>query len=269
MGYKLVALDIDGTIRNAERAPSDRTRSAVARVQRSGAAVTLATGRMFNAALEATKGLVITAPIITFQGAHIADAETGEVLWHRPLTPDMALEALDALDAWPGEVLAYHGDRVYANKHTDWVEGYKQRQQGRVDVVDDLRPIAAEELTRLVAVGEEEQVRGLSGRLSASFDSRLNIIHSLPQFCEILHPESGKQRALAWLCEHLGVPQDQTVAFANGYEDAEMVRWAGLGVAVEDGVPEVLEAADRVAPPLERDGVAQVLEELVDRGLVG
>ena len=269
MIYKLIVLDVDGTIRNSERPPSDRTRKAIARVQDAGATVTLATGRMFHSALEATDGLNITAPIISFQGAHIADATTEEVLWHRPLTAAMALEALEALRTWQGEILAYHGDRVYANRLSPWVEGYKQRQGGRVDVTDDLAAVASKEPTRLVAVGDEGEIDRLSQSLRGSFDSRLHIIRSLPQLCEILHPQSGKQKALAWLCRHLGVRQDQTAAFANGHEDIEMLRWAGLGVAIGDAAAEVQEAADLVAPTLEEDGVAQVLEDILHRGQVG
>ena len=269
MGYKLIALDIDGTIRSTDHDVSDRTRTAVTRVQDSGATVTLATGRMFHSALDAAAGLKISAPIISFQGAHIADSKTGEVLWHRPLTPAMARQALDALSTWSGEILAYHGDRVYANRLSPWVEAYNERQLGRVQVIDDIGTLVPKEPTRLVAVGEDDEVDRLSVSLSATFDSRLNIIRSLPRLCEILHPETGKHRALARLCRHLGVPQRETVVFANGHEDARMVRWAGLGVAVGDADSEVLEVADRVAPPMQEDGVAQVLEDLLEKGLVG
>ena len=105
--------------------------------------------------------------------------------------------------------------------------------------------------------------------MKALFDSRLHITRSLPHFCEILHPEGGKHKALEWLCVHLGIRQDETVAFGNGYNDVDMLRWSGLGVAIGGAVPEVLEVADMVAPPLEEDGAAQVLEDLLRRGLIG
>ena len=269
MRYRLVALDIDGTIRSLERSPSDRTRKAIDAAQESGAVVTLATGRMFRSALAATAELDITAPVVTFQGAHVADPTTGEVLWHRPLSPAMALDALDALDGWEREIVAYHDDQVYVNMLTRWVEGYEERNQGRVHVVDSLRSLASKELTRLVVVGEERDVCRLETELATAFDSRLHITRSLPHFCEILHPEAGKHRALDWLCRRLGIAQHQTVAFGNGYNDVHMLRWAGLGVAVDGAVSEVLDVADRVAPPMEDDGVAQVLEDLLEQGLLG
>ena len=269
MGYRLVALDIDGTIRSNEYPLSDRTRRAVDEVREAGAEVTLATGRIFSSAVRSSADLEIRTPIASFQGAHIADPVTGEVLWHRPLTAAMALDAFDALDEWEMQVMAYLGHEVYVDHHTPWSLGYGKRNGVRVNVVDDLKEIAAEELTRLVVVGEDADIERLEISLKEQFDSRLHITRSLPQFCEILHPASGKDKALEWLCGYFGIDQSETVAFGNGYNDVHMLRWAGLGVAISGAVREVLEVADRVAPSIEDDGAAQVLEELLADGLIG
>ena len=269
MGYKMIALDIDGTIRSEEHPLSDRTRSTIARVMEAGAIVTLATGRMFRSALRATPELGISAPIASFQGAHIADPNTGEVLWHRPLTTDMARAALDAVRSWGMQVVAYYGEEVYVSEMTPWAEAYGKRGEVKVNLVEDLREFASRELTRLLIVGGEDNIRALESELKSKFNSRLYVTRSLPSFCEILHPSSGKDKALAWLCEHTGVRQDETIAFGNGYNDVQMLQWAGVGVAVSGAVEEVLEVADRVAPPLEEDGAAQVLDVLLRQGLIG
>ena len=267
--YKLVALDVDGTIRTIERSPSERTRRAIDAVRAAGAAVTLATGRIFASAASAAAELGIVTPIVTFQGAVIAEPESGDVLWRRTLTAEMANAALDALNEWPTEVAAYLGNNVYVNMNTPWADGYAERNPGLVHVVDDLREMAEMSLCRLVAVGDEDDVARLHSDLMAIFDSTLHITRSLPRFCEILHPEGGKHKALGWLSSHLGVEREETIAFGNGYNDVHMLEWAGLGVAVDGAVDEVLEVADRVAPALEEDGVAQVLEELLATGQIG
>ena len=269
MGYRLVALDIDGTIRSNEYPLSDRTRRAIDSVREAGADVTLATGRIFSSAVQSSADLEIRTPIASFQGAHIADPVTGEVLWHRPLTTGMAWEAFDALDEWKMQVLAYLGHEVYVDHHTPWSQGYGERNNVRVNLVGDLRAVAVEELTRLVVVGEDDDIKRLESSLKAQFDSRLHITRSLPQFCEILHPDSGKDKALEWLCGYFGIDQSETVAFGNGYNDVHMLQWAGLGVAIAGSVPEVLDVADRIAPSIENDGAAQVLEELLADGLIG
>lgn len=270
MGYRLIALDIDGTIRSQEHPLSERTREAVARVRQAGAIITLATGRIFNSAAKSSSDLDITNPIATSQGAHIADPVTGDLLWHRPLTVDMTLAALDALaDTSSMEIVAYHKNQVYVSELTDWAAAYGQRNDVDVEVVGDLRDVAESDLTRLVVVGDDDGIRDLEADLIAKFDSSLHITRSLPHFCEILHPQGGKDKAMEWLCDYHGIGYDQTIAFGNGYNDVRMLEWASLGVAIGGAVPEALAVADMVSPPMEEDGVAYVLEDLLDKGLIG
>ena len=92
---------------------------------------------------------------------------------------------------------------------------------------------------------------------------------SLPTLCEILHPDGGKRSGLQWLADHLGIRREQTVACGNSYEDVEMLRWAGFGVASYEAVPQAKQAADVVARPIEEDGVAIVIEDLLERGELG
>ena len=105
--------------------------------------------------------------------------------------------------------------------------------------------------------------------MTAAFDSTLHVTRSLPNFCEILHPDAGKDKALSWLCDFLGLQSTESVAFGNGYNDVQMLTWAGLGVAVGDAVPEVLEVADLVAPVFKEDGAARVLKQLLVEGRFG
>ncbi|MCH8206662.1 MAG: HAD family phosphatase [Chloroflexi bacterium] len=269
MSYRLVALDIDGTIRSPEYPLSDRTRKTLSLVMDAGAYVTIATGRMFRSAVEATKDLDLRSPIASFQGAHVADPATGEVLWHRPLEPSMAREALDAVAPWGLDVMAYHSDQVYIREMTPGLKAYGERNRVIVNAVGDLSALAEKGLTRLVVEGGEDEIERLERSLKERFDSTLYVTRSLPRFCEILHPEGGKDKALGWLCDYLGVGQEDTIAFGNGYNDVQMLQWAALGVAVAGAVPQVIEVADRTAPPIEEDGVAHVLEQLLDQGLIG
>ena len=273
MSYKLIALDIDGTIRTIDTPISDRTRRAVAAVRAAGAIVTLATGRIFGSAARNSAELAIDAPIASAQGAYIANPVSGEILRHRPLAQPMMRQALDALDRQPIArdmlFVAYHSDAIYVNRIDDWATAYGQRNNIAVHAVPDLRHVAHLGMTRLVVVGEDAPIQSLESNLNARLNSRLLVTRSLPHFCEILHPEGGKDSALAWMCAHFGIQQSQTIAFGNGYNDVQMLAWAGLGVAVGDAVPEALAVADRIAPPLEEHGVARILEDLLHKGLIG
>ena len=269
MGYRLIALDVDGTIRDTEYPISDRTRQAIARAIDTGAMVTLATGRMLASALPFSKQLGLSSPIVSYQGALVSAIADSRTLWHRPLTEDMVRQALAALSSYPLQVMMYMGGEVFVSHMTPWVRRYADRNTVKIHAVKSLTNIAAGEPTRLVVVGEEDEITHVSLDLKALFNTSLYITRSLPIFCEILHPLGGKANALAWLCKWAEISPQDTLAFGNGPNDIDMIQWANLGVAMEGSPPEVLEIADRMAPPADEDGAAQVLEDLLDQGLIG
>ena len=269
MPYKLIALDVDGTIRSHDRPTSERTRRTIESVKSAGAIVTIATGRSYKSGASAASDVNLTAPIVTFQGAHVADPRTGKVLWHVPLTCDMTTTALEALSVWENiQVAGYLGDEIFVTELTDWARAYGERTGVGVRVVD-FDEFTTKSMSRIVAHGDEDDVGRLERALKDRFDGDMYVTRSLPYFCEILNPRGGKEKALEWLCAHLGVSRDETVAFGNGYNDVHMLEWARMSVAVGDAVEEVLEIVDVVAPPMEEDGVAQVLDEMLEKGLIG
>ncbi len=269
MGYKLIALDVDGTIRSHDRPTSERTRRTIQNVRDAGGIVTIATGRSYKSGASAASDVNLTAPIVTFQGAHVADPATGKVLWHVPLTSDMTAATLDALAGWDGvQAVGYLGDEIFVTELTEWARAYGERTGVGVRVVDS-DEFTSRSMSRIVVHGEDEIIERLESSLKDRFNGDMYVTRSLPYFCEILHPSGGKDKALEWLCGHLGVSPDHTIAFGNGYNDVQMLEWARMSVAVGDAVEEVLEIADLVAPPMEEDGVAQVLDDLLERGLIG
>ena len=266
--FRLIALDVDGTIRDRDRHISERTRSAIERARENGAYVTLATGRTFLSALSASTDLGLTCPLITFQGAHVAQPD-GEVLWHTPLTSEMTSAALDALTGRSEfDVMAYFGNDVLVMEPSDWTIDYGERNSIPIHVVHQNK-IETGPMTRLVVRGDDDAIESLEVELKARFDGALYVTRSLSYFCEILHPDAGKDKAIEWLCEYLDVSPLDTLAFGNGYNDIQMLSEAGLGVAVDGAVSQAIAVADFVAPSMEEDGVARVLEYLLDGGYVG
>ena len=275
MVYRLIALDVDGTIRSGSNPIAARTRNAIDAARDAGAVVTLATGRAYRSAIVNSAALDIEAPIATSQGAYIADPVSGEVFRHCPLTGDMALGALNTLEeridptSSGTQVVAYYPGIMYVDRMSEWAESYGERTEIEVKLVSDLREVADEGITRIVAVGDDADIEALERDIKPQLSMNVLVMRSLPYFCEILHPRGGKEDALGWMCERFGIARSETVAFGNGYNDVQMLQWAGLGIAVGDAVPEALAAADRVAPPFEEHGVAHLLEELLDKGLIG
>jgi hypothetical protein len=96
------------------------------------------------------------------------------------------------------------------------------------------------------------------------FDGRLYISKSLPYFLEFAAPGVTKGAGLEFLAQRMGFTRAETVAFGDGENDVELLQWAGYGVAVENAHARVKSVADWVCPSAEEEGVAGVLEALLD-----
>ena len=172
------------------------------------------------------------------------------------------------LSTWKHEIIAYHNDDIYANIHTPWVEEYSGRNHRNITIVNDFSTLVSKKLIRLVAIGNKHEISSLEQYIKKEFENELRCTRSLENFCEIIHPDSGKDNALAWLSNHFGIPQHETIAFGNGYDDVQMICWAGLGIAVMDGVKDIIKKSNKIAEPMRKDGVAKILEDLINRGMI-
>ena len=170
--------------------------------------------------------------------------------------------ALDYLEKQCIEKVAYSDDQVYVEEMTDWAHAYGLRSGVKIIEVDDLRSVQ-ENVFRILAVGEVEEIKRIEQEMKNRFSDSLYATRSLPHFCEILNRDAGKDKALQWLCEFHGIDSTAVVSFGNGFNDVEMLKWSGLGVAIEEGEAPALEAANDIALPVNKDGVGRYLEQLI------
>jgi Cof subfamily protein (haloacid dehalogenase superfamily) len=267
-GYRVVVLDIDGTIVGSDLMLSTRLRTAVDAAQATGATVMIATGRILGSALGFARELKTNGPLVCYQGAVTADPSTGEVRRHARMDGALAGEALGLLDGGSGHLSMLLNDQIYVAESSDWAVGYAQRMEQELRVVDSLIDVSDGGPTLILAVDDPEATGARAERLTQHFGDRALVTHSLPHFCEVASPDAGKLKALEVVLAGLGATPEQVVAFGDGVGDAEMLGWAGLGVAVGDAHPIALKSADTLIPGPDADGVAQALEELLDRNLL-
>lgn len=260
--YKLVATDLDGTLFGRDLAISHRVRQAVQRVHDAGVPFVMATGRMFRSALPYARECQVTTPLITYQGALIRDHRTMQDLWHRTIPVDLASEALDALAGTGLHVNLYVDDELLIDRHTPQSELYCQVSRVEPRLVESLHGALAAEPTKIVAIGEPDEIDRWLPLLQERFRDRLYVTKSIPLFLEIANPRIKKSVALAHVAGLLGIRPEEVLAFGDGMNDLDMIEWAGCGVAMANGPEALKQVADRVTAHVKEDGVARVLEEL-------
>ena len=219
---------------------------------------------MFRSALPYAREAGIHDPLVCYQGAVVADPDTGEFLRHVPIPLELARETIAAVEAEGFPLNVYVDDELYVVRETAESEAYARFQKLAVHPVGDLLAWLDKPPTKLVSVGDPLELDDLEVRMKERFDGRLYISKSLPHFLEFAHPDVTKGSGLEFLAGLLGFTRAETVAFGDGENDVELLEWAGYAVAVANAHPKVLAVADYVCPSVEEEGVAQVIEAYLD-----
>jgi Cof subfamily protein (haloacid dehalogenase superfamily) len=255
---RLIALDLDGTIIGDEQRFSSRLLRAVAEAQRRGIAVTLATGRSPISTRPFAQELDIHVPLICYQGGLIAEPD-GRVLHRVALDRTLAAQAIALAESRGWHVNLYQDGLLYLTEFRHPLTFYEALLNPAAQCVPDLLPLLDHDPDKIIMVAEDNGDEIRAG-LQERFDGQMQIVRSHELFIEANPPGVDKGRGLAWLAAHLGVPQSQVMAVGDQDNDAPMIAWAGLGVAMGNASAACKSVADWVAPPLSEDGAAVAIE---------
>jgi Cof subfamily protein (haloacid dehalogenase superfamily) len=241
----------------------DRTRDALLAAQDAGIRVVIVTGRMFQSVRRYMVAAGLGGLVVCYQGAVVADVETGEFLRHVPIPLDLARETIAAVEAEGFPLNCYVGDELYVARKTPESESYAGFQHLEIHEVGSLLDWLAEPPTKLVVVGEPHLLDDLGVRMRARFGEQMFIAKSLPFFLEFANPAVSKGTGLGFVAEREGFTREATIGFGDGENDIELLEWAGYGVAVANGDEKLKAIADWICPSVDEEGVAQVIEALL------
>ena len=225
--------------------------------------VIVVTGRMVKSVRQALEPSGVTAPVIAYQGAVVAD-EHGRWLRHEPIPVDLAREIVAALDDEGHSPNVYVDDELYVASDTEEARAYASLNRIDFHVVGPLLDWRDEPPTKLVCVGDPAVLDALEPRMKARFGERAHIAKSLPHFLEFARAGVTKGAGMDFLAAHLGFTKAEKIEFGDGENDLELVEWPGYGIAVENAHERVKAIARWICPSAEQEGVAQVLEALLD-----
>ena len=268
MTYRLLALDIDGTLqdRQTDTPLTERTKQAVARVLETGAGVTLATGRMYNSSLPFSRALGITLPIICYQGALTSNPVTQEIVRETPIPLHLAHRLIRLLEDRGLNPYVFVRDHFYVREMTETVRQYEEVLKIEADPVADLVRNVQAPPTKIVVTGDAGPISDVTAVVDAHFNGALAAMHTYDHLCEIGHPDGSKGAALGHLSSSLGVKREEVVAVGDSPNDIDMIEWAGLGVAMGNASEKVKSSADLVTQPASEQGLALLLETLLSEG---
>ena len=261
--YKLVAIDIDDTLITDDLQITPGTKAAIRKATEQGVHVTLATGRMFASAKKIAKQLELNVPIITYQGSLIKTSLDEQVLYERHVPKDAVAAIIQYCEANRLHFQAYHNDQLFAKSVNQKLLDYCALSEVPYIIEPDLSKLADLPLTKLIIIEDPQKLDSITAELEKLLAGRVHMTKSKPNFLEFLHPEGTKGQALKVLAEQFDCPLEQTVAIGDSWNDIDFVQTAGLGVAMENAVPALKEAADYVTRSNNEEGVKHVFEKYI------
>jgi hypothetical protein len=259
----VVAADLDGTLLplllDGTQELTALTIAVTRLLTQLGIATILVTGRMFHSAARYARNLDLDGPVAAYQGALIREVATGRLLHHDPVPLVLTREILGYLEPYGCPVNLYVRDRLCVARRTEEVERYERLSGMQANVVGRLIDYIREPSTKIGVGGDPQMLDDLLVRLRTDFAGRLIALKTWPFFLEIASPTATKARALQILGRRLGFAAGDVLAFGDSYNDADMLAWAGTGVAMKGAPPEVVAAADLTCGSVEEDGFARYL----------
>ena len=256
----LVALDLDGTLLTSDKRVGPRARASILRLTQRGVTVVLCTGRPPRSAARFAAELALPHPFVCYNGAAVYDPGSGAVSVRHVLDAPAALEVLERLRGAAPGVLA--GLETPTGWYLDAALAALRGSEARLGrepptAVGPVESFVADGAIKLFFRHAELDAAALAEPLVG-----LNVYRtwSSRRLLEVMHPGVNKREALVSLCQGLGIERGRVAAFGDQHNDAEMLAWAGVGVAVANASPTARAAAARCTASNDEDGVALVLE---------
>ena len=264
--FDLIAVDLDDTLLTSELTISVNDREALSRVQQRGILIVLATGRgpegmkRFWKILELDR---MPSYAIGYNGALVVKTNTVEEIFRFELSSEMAQLVVNHCHQKNFAVQTYRDGQIKVSRENDWTH-HDSYLTGLPNVVVDEDELINPAPIKLVIPGEPELLPHLKQELKTLLAERADVVISKPYFLEVLPPGVNKGRSLEKLCQLLNIPAQRVMALGDAMNDAEMIEWAGFGVAMANAVERVKTLAKAVT---ERDhnngGVAEALNRWV------
>lgn len=262
---KLIVSDLDGTlIKYGSEIVSNVTKTVIKKLIDNGYYFTLATGRSWKQTREIARKLNVTLPVILQAGAIVLNPVTEKPLRIQPLRLEIETELRQILNS-------PHVDQFCLNESGMYFATQVNTRGGNWMVAsgEECRLCQAglpdNPIIKHLFIGSEVELKALIDKIETTINPKPNWILWPPDlmtedwFLEVFDPLASKGQALAWLAGQLKVKAEETVAFGDGYNDLDMIRWAGLGVVIDTAPEELKEVASKIIPGPEKDGVTEFM----------
>lgn len=267
MIYKIIVLDLDGTLTNEKKEITPRTKEALIKAQEQGLKVVLASGRPtygITALAEELELPRFEGYILAFNGGRIIDCKNNKVVFEQTLDERLVPKLYNSSREAGLEILTYKGEGIIATKKADqYVQIEASINKMEVEEVNYFLEEIEYPINKCLIVGDPTSLHELEQQLVEQLKGQMEIYRSASYFLECVPLGIDKAASLNQLIEKLDVQPEEIIACGDNYNDLSMINFAGLGVAMANAPIDIQKQADYVTYSNEEEGVAHVVEKFI------
>ena len=267
MNVRLIASDLDGTIIREDGSISARTIDAFRRARERGISIVFVTGRPFRWLAPIREAFGHLGTVICSNGAVLYDLEQEKLIWAQTIDVEILQRTREIITK--AEPTATFAAETTGGLHLE--EGFAEPHEleiiSRHELLDLRSTLLSEQgVVKFLAKSRTRNSDDFLAAVAEDLASLVTVTHSAHNvsLLEMAHAQINKSVALANYASELGIDSSEVAAFGDMPNDREMLAWAGYGYAMASGHPTALDAATFTAPGVEDDGVAQVIETILE-----
>ncbi len=264
MSKKILVLDIDGTLTNSKKEITKPTKEAIDRIRKKGHIIVIASGRPTAGIVKVANELEMDkygGYVLSFNGARITNWKTKEVIYQNSLDKDIIDGLYDyAKDNDLGLVTYEDHNVVTSTRHDEYMELEAKICNIPIKDVENFSKYVTFDANKCLLTASVDIAPTHEEKIASIFP-KATVCRSEPFFIEVMPHGVDKAASLDKLVNKLGMKRSDTICCGDGFNDISMIKYAGIGVAMENAQEEVKNNADFITKSNDEDGIVHVINK--------
>ncbi|WP_288222072.1 Cof-type HAD-IIB family hydrolase [uncultured Clostridium sp.] len=274
---KLICIDMDGTLLNSNHEVSDRTKEALRKAKELGVNIAITTGRLFCSARYYSDLIGIDTAVITSNGSYIKTNYEDEAILENPLPIDLVIETFNIVkkhglsvnfNSWDTLIREHEVPETHAYSVMNKILPEDKKVKFLIDsnnFIDTLKNFNGKILKGIVIEERENKEHLLAAKkeLKEVFGDKLHVVSSGTNNFEIMYGNTSKGKAVEYYAKSLKLSPTEVMCIGDSENDLSMIKFAGIGVAMGNGLDLIKDEADYITDTNNNDGVAKAIEHFV------
>ena len=267
MSYKLIAMDLDGTLTNDQKVITEKTKAALMAAQSERIRLALASARPSPGLFRERDALRLQdhqGILMSYNGGRIVDAATGKVLFETSMDLEETKAVLRKLEDLPVTPILDNGVQFYVTDKNGFKVDYECRNNNMVcSEVENLADFLSFAPIKILMSVDPAIIGAVQNQIAGMLPDSLTVVQTAAFYLEVIPKVINKGQGIQDICDVLGISPAQVIAFGDAENDIPMLKAAGVGVAMGNATEAVKAAADMVTCTNNEDGIAYALEKLL------